>query len=178
MSVARRLLPGLLPALLVLSVSVPAAGAAATRAEYVAQVDPICQAGQRDMRVEAKRQNPAIKKIRQKLEQGGLSRQREELLLGKLAAKEFAPTLKVFPRVTTQITAVVPAPGDESLVAGWLSARQVYSRLIERAIHAARQGKTPTYNRHIENGTAKLIEGEIPVEGFGFRFCLLSSPQD
>jgi hypothetical protein len=180
MSVARRLLPGLLPALLVLCVSVPTAGAAATRAEYVAQVDPICETGQRDMRAEAKRQNPAIKKISRTLQQqrDNLTRERENALLGKLAAKEFKPTLEVFPRVTTQISAVVPAPGDEAAVASWLAARRSYSQHISRAVRAAKRGKTQTYNRFIEEGTAKLIEGEIPVETFGFRFCLLSSPQD
>ena len=152
--------------------------AAATRAEYVAQTDPICQAGQRDMRAEAKRQKPGIKKISRRLQHEDLSREEENALLGKLAAKEFAPTLKVFPRVTDQIATVAPAPTDVTAVTQWLDARRAYSNHISRAVHAAKRGKTPTYNRLIEDGTAILIEGEIPVEGFGFRFCLLSSPQD
>jgi hypothetical protein len=154
--------------------------AAATRAEYVAQTDPICQAGQRDMRAEAKRQNPAIKRIAAKLQQHAdmLTREQEDDLLGKIAAKEFSPTLKVFPRVTTQVAAVAAAPGDQTAVSRWLGARGAYSTLIRKAVHAASRGKTPTYGRLIERATGKLIEGEIPVEGFGFRFCLLSSPQD
>jgi hypothetical protein len=156
------------------------AHAAATRAEYVAQVDPFCQAGQRDMKAEARRQKPAIKRIRDKLEQEGdtISREQEVALLGKLAAKEFSPTLKVFPRVTAQIAGVAPAPPDVTAVNQWLAARRAYSQLIARAVRAAKQGKTPTYNRLIEKATGKFIEGEIPVEGFGFRFCLLRSPQD
>lgn len=132
------------------------------------------------MRAEAKRQNPGIKKIARKLQQQSdmLSREEEDALLGKLAAKEFAPTLKVFPWVTTQVAAVAPAPTDVTAVSQWLAARRTYSNLISRAVGAAKRGKTPTYNRLIENATGKLIEGEIPVEGFGFRFCLLSSTQD
>lgn len=169
---------GLSLALLLLLASAGTAQAVATRAEYVAQLDPVCQAGQGDMKAESKRQNPAIKRIARKLQRESLSRAQENALLGKLAAKEFSPTIKVFPRVTTQLAAVVPAPGDEAAVSQWLAARRTYSTFIERAVGAAKRGKTPTYNRLIENGTAKLIEGEIPVEGYGFRFCLLSVPQD
>jgi hypothetical protein len=171
---------GIAAALTALVVLAAPAYGAATRAEYVAQADPICQNGQRDMRAEAKRQNPGVKKIARKLQQQHemLTGEEENALLGKLAAKEFAPTLKVFPRVTAQIAALAPAPGDLTAVTQWLDARRAYSTLIAKAIRAARRGKTPTYNRLIENATGKLIEGEIPVEGFGFRFCLLSSPQD
>ena len=175
-----RAIGGITAALAVLVVFAAPALGAATRAEYVAQVDPSCEAGQRDMRAEAKRQNPSIKRIARKLQRQAetLGREEENALLGKLAAKEFAPTLKVFPRVTTQIAAVAPAPTDLTAVTQWLDARRAYSNLISRAIRAAKLGKTPTYNRLIENATGRLIEGEIPVETFGFRFCLLSSPQD
>jgi len=163
----------------VLSLAAPAFGAA-TRAEYVAQVDPICQKGQQDMIAEAKRQRPAVKRIRRKLKDlaDSLTDEQENALLGKLAAREFSPTLKVFGGVTGQIAAVAPVPTDQTAVTQWLTARRSYLALIQRAIRAARQGKSPRENDLIEKATGVIIEGEIPVEGFGFRFCLLSSPQD
>jgi hypothetical protein len=165
-------------AVILVAAGAATASAAATRAEYVAQTDPICQAGQRDMRAESKRQNPATKEIRRQLEQEELTRERENALLGKLAAKEFAPTLKVFPRVTTQIAAVAPAPTDVTAVSQWLAARRAYADLIKRAVEVARRGASKKQNFLIEKATGKIVEGEIPVEGFGFRFCILSSPQD
>jgi hypothetical protein len=169
-----------LAALIVLAAAAPAAHAVPTRAEYVALVDPVCQLGQQRMKAQAKRQRPRVKEIAAKLEQqaDNLSEKRVVALQGEFTRRVFSPTLRVFPQVTAGIAAVAPAPGDDSAVAGWLGSRRTYLQLIDRAVRAAQRGQTQKQNRLIENATAKLIEGELPVEGFGFRYCLLSSPQD
>ncbi len=175
----RRFAP-IIVAAAVLAAGVSSAHGADTRAEYVAQVDRICRAGQLDMRAEAKKHRAPLKRIGAELENGAgtINRKREVALLGEFARRSFAPTLQVFPRVTDQISAVAPAPTDATAVSGWLGARRAYLRLIKRSVEVAQRGASKKQNFLIEKATSVLVEGEIPVENFGFRFCLLSSSQD
>jgi hypothetical protein len=173
----RRTSVGMLAAtipLIALAITSQPAHAAATRAEYVAQVDPICQ----------RAQSPTVKALfalgKAIVKKVGGSDRLEALTkhpnqFFKQVSGPYAKWLgrvnRIYARETGQIAAIAPAPGDEATVAMWLQQRAAASSLAIRAKRSIRQKKVRRFLR-LTGQTEKTsrIAGQT-VGDFGFIYC-------
>ena len=103
----RRLLPSHLALLFLLAVLPTAAHAAATRAEYVAQAEPIC--GMSNDKIE--RLNTRFRALRDKGEFGR-------------AGKVLRRTGTTLSAAIVQVRAIPPPPGDGQTISSWLDSVQ------------------------------------------------------
>jgi hypothetical protein len=105
----------------------PAKAAASTRAEYIAQVDPICAAADKDIR-------KALAGFSRDLKRGDLPK----------AGRKYARADRRFLRSLNDLAAVPPPPEDASLISAWLDlerrdaalpiARALKRRQVRRAV--------------------------------------------
>jgi hypothetical protein len=103
--------------LITLAIAVAPASAATTRAEYVAQVDPICQNGQAQEAVAAQPLLRATKRAK-KHRNRKTSRKADRALLAY-----FAQYSNIERAVNIQISTIPTAPDDVSLIQVWLRVR-------------------------------------------------------
>ena len=137
-----------------LLVLAPAAGAAATRAEYAAQADPFCAAANKDI--------------------GGLNKRADaKANKGKYGAagKLLSKTGRRLSSSIEEVRAIVPPPGDEQLIADWLG-------LIERiAANNVKLGKAVGKQKFkkadkIGRSSDKIgAQAQNLVVGFPFQSC-------
>jgi hypothetical protein len=134
-------------AITVIAFAITAATAygASTRAEYVAQVDPICQTAQRPV-------FRAISEWLRVVEKAGRADNPpsgfnvpDELI--RPAVKFINRLTHVYAGITTKIAAIPPAPGDEGLVGSWLERRRVVVRELRTATHALKDRDRKRYIR-------------------------------
>jgi hypothetical protein len=130
---------------LALAVVAAPASAATTRADWVAQVDPICQSAKKP----ADRAIGAWFKALNK--KGALDRPYKpkefEREFTGISARLTSRLVAIYSRVTTDIAAVVPAPGDESVVATWLADRNSFAEQARVATRALKHRKFKRANR-------------------------------
>jgi hypothetical protein len=149
----RRLLPSLL-VLVALAALPTASHAAATRAEYVAQADPICAAT-----------NAGIAKLNKdflRLHKKGRYRA-AGAALSKTGARLSASV--------AQVRAITPPPGDEATVASWLGLIDgvaVDNRKMGRAEAKQRFGKVV---RLIKRNSQLHDQAHALVADWGFQSC-------
>jgi hypothetical protein len=158
---------------IVLAITAASASAATTRAEYVAQVEPICQAGVAQEEAAAR---PLAKKLKQ------LQRSRRQAHSRK-AIRRFAKrelrllvrfydlVARVEQEVTSQIAAVPPAIEDTSLIQVWLRVRNEQAVVTQRLIRAFAKGSFFAAFDLILEATAKSAEAADLVRDFGFQYC-------
>jgi hypothetical protein len=144
--------------------------AAATRSEYVGQLDPVCKGYEQ----------PAVKLLNKffKETRGVLKAQAtsdasriERRLLGPFA-RLLGGADKLTGRLTTQIAGVPPPAGDEAAVAAWLDSRRAYNTLAARAAHAAKRRNSEKLFKLLGEAATRVTAGEKLVAGFGFQSCV------
>jgi len=167
-----RLGAGLVAGLLTIAVAgVSSAQAASTRAEYIAQVDPICQsfvgpvngafgAFNRNFNrmVRAARANkpkPFVRALR-----------RTVASLNGLAA--------VHGSLIAQIEAVPPAPADSGTVGSWLNYLRQEEAAERGAGSALAQAKVRQFFRKLRQADQALRSAQTAISGFGFQVCGVS----
>jgi hypothetical protein len=164
-------------ALVVLALGADTAYGATSRAEYVAQVDPICQAG---LAQEAAAARPVVKKLKrlQKQERRARSRKarrraaKREL---RVVARFYDFVTGVEQSVTAQIAAIPPAIEDTSLVQVWLRARGEQAVATQRLFRSLAKGDILGAFTLLFEVEAKAEEVTDLVRDFGFHYC--SSPE-
>jgi hypothetical protein len=143
------------------------AEAATTRAEYVAQVDPICQAGKA-------REKAAIRSFKKRLKR--LSEKNVDPAESKVAFRAlvafFNRNVRIKREVDRQIKAVIPATGDEETVSRWLQRRDNATDLLERATHAFAHGKERYASHLLSKASSVGFTSGFLVEDFGFKYCV------
>jgi hypothetical protein len=167
-----RLTPVALATIVVaLAITVTTAVAAATRAEYVAQVDPICRsAGQPESKA-ALAYLKALNKFDHQIA-SGVPRKKAINLFVRQTAKFFGRVSRIEAFATSQIAGVPPAPGDESTVALWIQQRTEGTGVLNQAIAALKHRRLNAFVRLTDQWTVKIDESEATVAGFGFRYCV------
>ena len=146
----------------------PAASAASTRAEYVAQVDPICQsykgpefnaakAYQRNYRLWVRSATKGTAKafVRQ---------------THRLAQSLFAWD-RLHSSMTAQIVAIAPVPADAAVIDTWLNDRRRSDAFADAAAFALNKFQIRRFFRL--TGRADKVEraGIQSINGFGFQVC-------
>jgi hypothetical protein len=154
-------------AVIVAAVSAAPAWAASTRAEYVAQVDPICKSAHN-------KQRPIIRALKRKarqLRKRGIDLEVPSKQVIGLVHRFYTPIIDIARTENDQIAAVSPAPGDESTVARWVQQRSATVNLFEGALRAFTHGKQVRSKKLIGRYFKREFTAEQIVEGFGFHVC-------
>jgi hypothetical protein len=158
-------------ALVLLAISTTAAApanAASTRAEYVAQVDPICQSfvGPNDKAVGAYRKNE--KSLVRVAKHGTVKQFLTQRVRVARSLKRLAATKA---DLTSQI-ATVPAPAEDSAtVDAWLNYRQVEEAHVRRAVLMILALDFPKYFRQLKMADAADHAATTTVAGLGLQVC-------
>lgn len=163
--IRRRLLGvGLVASVLVIAGAAPAELSAAvppTRAEYIAQVEPICQASGQTMK---RIQRGTAKDFRS----GRKARAGRKVLR---AAKEFGRGVDAVGQV--------PQPTDAAVIGQWVDSLRDQVKLMKDVAKAviasppSRTSFTPRHNRAARKHQRNARHTNKLVDGFGFDSCLL-----
>jgi hypothetical protein len=156
-----------------LAITTSTASAAATRAEYVAQVEPICQAGVAQEEAAAR---PVVKKLkqlqkRQRQAHSRKARRRFAKRELRLIAGFYDLVARVEQDVTAQIATVPPAIEDTSLIGVWLRVRNEQAVVTQRLIRSLAKGDFFGVFGLMFEVSAKAEEAADLVRDFGFRYC-------
>jgi hypothetical protein len=150
-----------------LALTSASAGAAATRADYVAQVDPICQAAFVAEKAADKAFHRRIKKDEQRLRDG-----RRVSKSASASLFRFYGRLRLIGRnMDAAIVPIAPAPGDELTVQTWLAQRERSIDLQRRAMSAIRRGQFGKYFGRFLKAIAADVDAYSTVRDFGFAYC-------
>jgi hypothetical protein len=159
-------IPGVLVAFAA-ATSPQVAHAAATRAEYVAQVDPICHAAEK----KESRAVRSLKKAAKRLRDRGIDTEELTKPVIRLGAHFYRQGAHRVRATNTQIAAVPAAPGDESIVALWLQKRRAVSDFLGRGARAFAHAKRRQVRKQISQAFKREFAAETVVRDFGFRYC-------
>lgn len=160
--------------LLALAIGASKATAASTRAEYVSQADPICQAGQVRQKAAFSEYRRSTKRYLKHHPNPDPDRPGKHVL--RLAVHYYDRVLALQRGVNSQLGLVIPAPGDEAAVAEWLQLRGTSADLLERAIHALRRNKIKLFLRRYVKSINGALQSELSVRNFGFQYCVAGPP--
>jgi hypothetical protein len=139
--------------LLAVAIAPAAASGAATRAEYVAQVDPICQSAIQDGKA-------ALRKATQG--HPGDRRARGQGIVRKYT---------IFAKARFQILAVDAAPGDEQIVHAWTVSLGKAFLLGQHYGRALRGGSQTDASATAKKLKRKTNSSAGMIAGFGFSSC-------
>jgi hypothetical protein len=135
----------------VLAFAATPAHAASTRAEYIAQVDPIC----------------ASASSAEKRAQGGIGHLIKKDRF-KAAARKFRLTNRAFGLGVEQVAAVAPPAADAQVIATWVQMLRAQLPLAEKAAKALADGQ-------IGKAIARLFRAsdntKAYIAGYGFSAC-------
>jgi hypothetical protein len=169
---------GLIALVIAMAIGSGTASAATTRAEWVAQVDPICQSAQLQEGIAGELLGRATRRFKKESRKNNDKAERQ--LARAFRSYQFQ-YIAIERGVNTQIAAVPPAPEDVSLVQVWLRAR---GELLDEETQLYSGGLKPKQQSF--KGFAQLFsqfftligrEYEVTdlVRDFGFRYC--NTPQ-
>ena len=160
----------LVPAAAIVAVCIGAvpAQAASTRAEYIAQTDPICSAAAPAISQAYGSYNRNYKRWLHQTTHGTLKSwvkqtRRTGASLGRYIQAEAS--------LTGQLQAVPPAPGDESMVGSWLSYRQQADALGAAAATALSHIQVVRFFKLASRADKAAVAGVRVAEGVGFQVC-------
>ena len=157
------------------------ASAAATRSEYVAQVDQVCATTAKGFG----RLGPRLKILfapkayAPPPTSGGPTPTKKQLrrlrnrFINRLA-RLLASLNRAQGATTEQIALVAPAPGDEAAVAQWITGLRQYVIFTASSIRSLRHHKPSMALAFQRQATDALNAGGAAVQGFGIRNCLTS----
>jgi hypothetical protein len=138
-------------ALIAVAITAAPGYAASTRAEYVAQVDPICA--------------PTIRGEHKALDAAGRQVKKGRY---KAAARSFRRTNRIFSDGVEQVAAVPPPPADQPSISTWIQMLRSQVPLANRAAAALAHG-------HIGKAMSRLLKAsdstKAYVRDYGFAAC-------
>jgi hypothetical protein len=147
-----------------LTIAAATAHAAATRADYVAQSDPICRASNVQATKVLMR-----KDLRLDLDPSTLlSRDHDEALQ---FAAVIGATKRIYNRAIDRVAAIPPPPGDEGVIANWVADLRYYERAINRGIHAIRHGKDRQAYELLISTRRRLGADHKALAAWEFQYC-------
>jgi hypothetical protein len=144
------------------------AGAASTRAEYVAQVDPICQA----FRGPASSADSAyIKNYKRLFRVARKGTVKAFVRQTNRTAGSLLRFTQIHMSVTDQIATVPAAAADAGTVNTWLNYRRQSDAFSTSAASALRQFKFKRFFRQNDDAGAAEAAGRATIAPFGFQVC-------
>jgi hypothetical protein len=166
-------LTGCLSASILLTVGVAAtpASAASTRAEYVAQVDPICQSFVGPTVSAGSAYNKDYKEWTRRLSKGTLKGWVRQT---RRTARSLGRFNELHAALTEQIAAVPPPAADVAAISTWLDDRRQADVFSVSAASAFGHFKFAQFHKKINQANAADAAGVTAISGFGFLACGVS----
>jgi len=161
-------------ATLVLSVGLLAVGgagharAASTHAEYVAQVDPICQSWAGTLGRAAAAYNHNLKRLGRLAKSGTL---RAFARQDKRTADALNHLGSMHTSATNQIESVQPVPEDARVILAWITDRRRAENYIWSAAGALRRGRFARFSQQIGQANEAVVTSLHDIAEFGFQVC-------
>jgi hypothetical protein len=162
-----RPLLGVVGTLLIPVLITSTAHAASTRAEYVAQVDPICQGGISKEKAAYR----ALRKDADRLKKRGIDTSSPTKPVVRLARRYSARVVPIARSIHHRILLVTPAPGDEAAVSQWLQGLEEATDLFERAFDAFAHRNVHRYKQLLTKSSYRRLNADGFVQDFGFKYC-------
>jgi hypothetical protein len=151
------------------------AQAATTRADFVAQADPICQNGLAQEAVAIQPVIRAAKRVKKHHTRKAAKR------FDRAFSFYFAQFANIERAVNAQIATVPVAPDDVSLIQVWLRARGELLDVESRLFLRPTEGKGLKGFAQVFNDLFELIGRQLEVSDlvrdFGFQYCTLGQPE-
>jgi hypothetical protein len=144
------------------------AGAASTRAEYIAQVDPICQTFVAPITNGFKAYHKAFKAMNKQAKSGSIKAFVRSI---KRTARTLNAVAALHLSMTQQITAVPPVAADAPIVNTWLTALGQEQANEVAAGTALRQFKFGAFFKRLDQADAAVNAATNAITGFGFAVC-------
>ena len=144
------------------------AGAASTRAEYIAQVDPMCAASVGPENDAAQR---VIKNLRRLGSVANSGKAKGFVKQTRRTAGSITQLATIDSNLTDQISAVPPPSADAGTIASWLSGRRQSDASLNSAATALRQYKFRVFLKRLKQAGAADSAAKAAVSGFGFQVC-------
>jgi hypothetical protein len=163
-----KLLPIWLAAIAIGAVGAAPAEAAATRAEYIAQADPICAAAKPTIDQAFAVYNRQYKRWVHLAGHGTLKawlRQTRRTAAALNRANQAEISL------TAQLVAVPPAPGDEGTIGSWLAQRRQADSLGVAAATALKRIQVGKFFKLARRSDKAASAGVQIAQGIGFTVC-------
>ncbi len=149
-------------------VAVTPAHAATTRAEYIAQVDPICQSfeGPVDDAWAA-----FVRNRKQWAHAIKYGTPKAIVRAAKRTARSLAGFAQTLTRLFDQVAVVPPPAEDAATVSTWISHRRQANAYDMSIASALKQGKVRKAFRLSRRADAEAEASERAISGFGFQVC-------
>jgi hypothetical protein len=144
------------------------ADAASTRAEYIAQVDPICQSfeGPVDDGWAA-----YVRNFKRWVRAAKHGTPKAIVRGAKRTARSLAQWAQTLTRLFDQIAAVPPPAEDAATLSAWTNHRRQANAYNVATASAIRQGKIAKADRLVRQADAEAEASERAISGFGFQVC-------
>jgi hypothetical protein len=147
------------------------ANAASNRAEYVAQVDPMCAAS-------AGAQNNALGAISRNTKRWVRTAKSGNVKAFIRQTRRLAGSVNAYAQIhtslTEQIAAVPSVPADTGTVDTWLNDRRQAEALYRSAAYALNGFQVRKFFSRIRQGDSADLAGRGAISGFGFQVCGVS----
>jgi hypothetical protein len=160
--------------LIALALATATAYGASTRAEYVAQTDPICQLALPSF-------NQAFATFRKavlKKKGGKQALKHPEVVTEQVrmpASRLYRSLGNTYASTSLQIAAVPPAPDDVERVNAWLSLRAAVAADLQAASRALKNKHLHQFDRTLIQGDMDTRAANASVGDFGYQFCTLGN---
>jgi hypothetical protein len=144
------------------------AGAASTRAEYIAQVDPICQANL----VPVRSSGASYQRSRKKMNRLAFARNvKAWLRQTRLTASALNRYANAQRTMIDQIALIPPPPADSTAVASWVNGVRQADVFRISASAALRQLEILKVNRLLTQAAKAQAPAYAAIADFGFQVC-------
>ena len=158
-------------ALAIALIAAPTAHAASTRAEYIAQVDPICQSFGPSLHKAQKAYSKEYKEWERRLSKGTLKGWERQTHRTSQALRAF---VQIDAGLTDQIAAVPPPAADAGTANAWLTGRNNGERWAFAAAKAFDRFKFNRFDKQLVRANKEYAAGLRAISGFGFQVCGVS----
>jgi hypothetical protein len=151
-----------------IGVGAASADAASTRAEYIAQVDPICQTfvGPENTAISTYHRN--YKRWIHDATHGTLKNWVKQT---RRTASSLAAFSQIHASMTEQVAAVPPVDADAGLITTWLNGRRQADAFATSAASALKRINVGRYFKLVRKVDKAEAAGAAAINGFGFHVC-------
>lgn len=153
---------------LVIAVAPSTAGAASTRAEYIAQVDPICQSFVVPVSNSFKAYHRAFKAMNRRAKIGPLKAFVKSI---RRTANTLNDVAQTHLSMLQQIAAVAPPVADLTTINAWTTALGQEQANEVAATTALRQLRFGVFLKRLNQADAAVNGATAAISGFGFTVC-------
>jgi hypothetical protein len=147
------------------------AGAASTRAEYIAQVDPICQTFVAPVTNAFKAYHRAFKAMNKRAKSGTAKAFLRSI---RRTANTLSTVAQVHLSMIQQIVGVAPPTADGATINAWTTALGQEQANEVGAATALRQLKFGTFFKRLNQADAAVNAADAAIAGYGFTVCAVA----